>query len=207
MAVATVPDDEQAYDHSGQPIAPLTPAGFPYRYKLRGRGLSSYASTAEEVLALVVEDYPRLLDLDDTAADDDRARYEEQAHDVRVLHAFGVITNLVAGAIISGELTVAEEAVLQRSAERGPDWPPITVEDCPRWDHPAVPMVLLSALYDRSLGTRTPPAGHIVFIDPGEPDTYVGDLMRLGVIEVTTNPAYRPGRLTEIIAPLARQAD
>ena len=88
MAVATVPDDEQAYDHSGQPIAPLTPAGFPYRYKLRGRGLSSYASTAEEVLALVIEDYPRLSDLDDTA-DDNRARYEEQAHDARVLHAFG----------------------------------------------------------------------------------------------------------------------
>lgn len=204
MAVATVPDDEQAHDHSGQPIAPLTPAGFPYRYKLRGRGLSSYASTAEEVLALVIEDYPRPLDNDGDASAD-QARNDEQAHDARVLHAFGVITNLVAEAIISGELTAAEEAVLQRSAERGPDRPPITVEDCPRWDHPTVPMVLLSALYDRSLGTRTPPAGHIVFVDPGEPDTYLGDLIRLGLIEVTTNPAYRPGRLTEIIAPLPRQ--
>ena len=55
MATTTVLDDDQAPDHAGQPIAPLTPEGFPYRYKLRGRGLSSCASTAEEVLALVIE--------------------------------------------------------------------------------------------------------------------------------------------------------
>ena len=58
MATTTVLDDDQAYDHAGQPIAPLSPTGLPYRYKLRGQGLSSYASTAEEILALVIEDYP-----------------------------------------------------------------------------------------------------------------------------------------------------
>ena len=41
MATTTVLDDDQAYDHAGQPIAPLSPIGLPYRYKLRGQGLSS----------------------------------------------------------------------------------------------------------------------------------------------------------------------
>lgn len=197
MAVTTVLDDEQATDHAGQPIAPLTPAGFPYRYKLRGHGLSSYASTAEEVLALVIEDYPTPPDTNDA---DELARYDEETHDVRVLHAFGVITTLVADALISGQLSAEEEAVLQRSAERGPDRPPITADDCPTWEHPTVPMVLLTVLYDRSLSERTPPHGNVIFIDPGVPETYLADLQRLGLIQLTRNPAYRPGRLTEIIA-------
>lgn len=198
MATTIVLDDDQATDHAGQPIAPLTPEGFPYRYKLRGRGLSSYASTADEVLALVIEDYPQR---PDTADADGLSRYDEAAHDVRILHAFGVITTLVAEAIISGQLSADEEAVLQRSAERGPDRPPITAHECPSWNHPTVPMVLLTVLYDRSLGQRNPPAGNVVFIDPGDPDTYLSDLQRLGLIQLSTNPAYRPGRLTEITAP------
>lgn len=204
MATTTVLDDDQAYDHAGQPIAPLSPTGLPYRYKLRGHGLSSYASTAEEVLALVIEDYPQRPATTDADADvdaDKLSRYEEEAHDLRVLHAFGVITTLVADAIISGDLSVDEEAVLQRSAERGPDRPPITADECPSWDHPTVPMVLLTVLYDRSLGQRTPPTGNVVFIDPGVPEIYLSDLQRLGVIQLSRNPAYRPGRLTEIIAP------
>lgn len=196
MATTTVLDEDQATDHSGQPIAPLTGAGMPYRYKLRGRGLSSYASTADEVLALVIEDYPQPPDATDAEA---MSRHDEETHDVRVLHAFGVITTLVTDAIMSGKLTASEEAVLQRSAERGPDRPPITADDCPSWDHPSVPMVLLTVLYDRSLGQRTPPAGNIVFIDPGDPDTYLSDLQRLGLIQLSRNPAYRPGRLTDII--------
>lgn len=198
MATTTVLDDDQATDHTGQPIAPLTPAGMPYRYKLRGRGLSSYASTADEVLALVIEEYPQPSDTTDLGA---LSRHDEEAHDVRVLHAFGVITTLVADAIISGKLSADEEAVLQRSAERGPDRPPITADDCPSWDHPTVPMVLLTVLYDRTLGRRTPPAGNIELIDPGDPDTYLSDLQRLGLIQLSRNPAHRPGRLTEIIVP------
>ena len=198
MAITTVLDGEQVTDHAGQPVAPLTPAGFPYRYKLRGRGLSSYASTADEVLALVIEDYPTPPDTDDLA---ELARSDEEAHDVRVLHAFGVITTLVADAIIAGQLTAAEEATLRRSAERGPDRPPITAHDCPSWDHPSVPMVLFTVLYDQSLGQRTPPAGNVMFIDPGVPETYLSDLQRLGLLQLSRNPAYRPGRLTEILAP------
>ena len=49
-------DDEQPTDHAGEPVAPLTPAGLPYRWRLRLRGRSLYAVDADQVLAAVIDD-------------------------------------------------------------------------------------------------------------------------------------------------------
>ena len=51
-------DDEQPVDHTGDVVAPLTPAGMPYRYRLRLRYRSLYAVDADQVLAAVIDDYP-----------------------------------------------------------------------------------------------------------------------------------------------------
>ena len=64
-----------------------------------------------------------------------------------------------------------------------------------------MPIVLIEPLYDTSLGSRVPPAGNVVFIDPGVPDRYLRDLARLGIIELSRNPMYREGGLTELIIP------
>lgn len=199
MPVTVVPDEQQQIDHNGQPIAPLTPAGLPYRYRLRRPGSAVYAATADDLLGVVIDGYPA-----EPAQDADPAAvqaWDQQTHDLRVLHAFGVITTLVADAIISGQLTADQEHILQRSAERGPGAPPITAADCPRWEVDSVPMVLIEPLYDPSLGDRVPPAGNVVFIDPGVPDRYLRDLARLGLIELSSNPIYREGGLAELIIP------
>ena len=56
--VTVVPDDQQQVDHNGQPIAPLTPAGLPFRYRLRRPGSAVYGATADDLLAVVIDGYP-----------------------------------------------------------------------------------------------------------------------------------------------------
>lgn len=202
MAITTVLDTDQVNDHAGQPVVPLTPDGMPYKYKLRRGPSNVYTSTADEILSVVIDDYPQLPPSPDAI---DLDLYDRESHDTRVLHSAGVITTLVADAIMSGQLSADEEAVMQRSASFGPDFPPITTAQCQRWDNSDVAMVLLCIRYDRSLGERVPPAGNVVFIDPGVPETYIWDLHRLGVIELTRNPVFRPGGLTDIVTPDQKQ--
>jgi hypothetical protein len=196
-------DDEQPVDHAGSPVAPLTPAGLPYRWRLRLAGRSVYAVDADQVLAAVIDDYPTRPSDGDTAAA--WARFEETSHDARVRHAFGVIVDRVAEAMVNDRLDVDSERVLQRSAERGPDRPPITRDDCPEWAH-EVPMILIKDLYNPAVTTRRPPRGNIVFIDPGLADAYLLDLAGLGVIDLEQNPVYRSGGSTEILIPGTAEA-
>src|SRR6476469_7771664 len=89
--VTVVWDDEQPVDHAGAPVAPLTAAGMPYRWRLRLPDRSLYAVTADQVLAAVIDDYPQ--PPADDAPEAEWHSFDEAAHDVRVLHAFGVIVN------------------------------------------------------------------------------------------------------------------
>ncbi|MDN5802996.1 MAG: hypothetical protein L0H26_00155 [Microlunatus sp.] len=189
--VTVVWDDEQPVDHAGAPVAPLTPAGMPYRWRLRLPGRSLYAVDADQVLAaVVVVDYPSppAEDEPDSAWED----FEQAGLDARVLHAFGVIVDHVAQAMINGVLDPDAERVLQRSASRGPDNPPITLYDCPEWSH-EIPMILIKDLYNPDVTTRQPPRGNVVYIDPGVAETYLLDLARLDVVDLEQNPAYRSG--------------
>lgn len=194
-------DDEQPRDHAGAPVAPLTPAGMPYRYRLRLPGRALYAVTADQALAAVVDDYPSPPPTDPDTDGPGWEQFDQDSHDTRVLHAFGVIVDHVAQAIIGGQLDPPAEATLQRSALRGPGHPPITAEDCPVWDHP-VPMILIKDLYNPAVTDRRPPLGNVDYIDPGVAETYLHDLARLGVVDLQLNPAYRPGGSAEILAPL-----
>jgi hypothetical protein len=195
-------DDEQPVDHAGEPVAPLTPAGMAYRWRLRLPGRSVYAVDADQVLAAVIDDYPTPPDTADTT-DAAWDRYELTCLDARVLHAFGVIVDHVAQAMFAGLLEPDAERILQRSAERGPDHPPITVDDCPEWPH-QVPMILIKDFYNPAVTSRQPPRGNIVYIDPGQPEPYLLDLDRLGVVDLEQNPVYRSGGTAEIIIPNRR---
>ena len=194
--VTVVWDDEQPVDHAGAPVAPLTRAGMPYRWRLRLPGRSLYAVDADQVLATVVDDYPAVPA--DDAPDSSWASFDEASHDARVLHAFGVIVNHVAQAMMAGLLDADAERLLQRSANRGPDNPPITIDDCPEWSH-EVPMILIKDLYNPDHTTRQPPRGNVIYLDPGVPETYVLDLARLDALDLEQNPAYRPGGAAEIV--------
>ena len=197
--VTVVWDDEQPVDHAGAPVAPLTPAGMPYRWRLRLPGRSLYAVDADQVLATVVDDYPA--QPADDAPHSSWEDFEQTSHDARVLHAFGVIVNHVAQAMMAGLLDADAEHLLQRSANRGPDNPPITIDDCPEWSH-EVPMILIKDLYNPEVISRQPPRGNVIYIDPGVADTYLLDLAMLGVVDLEQNPAYRPGGgAAEIVAP------
>lgn len=190
--VKLVYDEDQPVDHGGEPVAPLTPAGLPFRYRLREGDHAFYASTADDLLAVIIDDYP-----EPTSDDADDAvvhTYDEAALSARTLHAFGVITNHVAAAIISGNLTADQERMLRRSAERGPDYPPITADDCPTWDADD-PMILIAGLYHQSLH-RVAPAGNVIFIDPGTPEHYLWDLARIGEAQVYENPVFADGHST-----------
>ncbi len=133
-----IADADQQVDHSHQPVPPVSPGGFPYRYKVRLQGANAYAFTADEVLALFIDGYQ-------SQPGRDREAQLEQVK-LRGRHCTGVIVNHVAQAMFAGQLSPEEEAVLQRSAEYDTGRDPITVDECPRWDHPDVPMLLMGDL-------------------------------------------------------------
>ena len=127
----TVPDSDQQTDHSHRPVPPVAAGGIPYRYKVRLARRNVYASTADEVLSLFIEDYrPR---------PEPTADIELEQVKLRGEHCIGVIVNHVAQAMIAGELSSGDEAVLQRSAEYSTGRDPITAGELPRWDHPKRP--------------------------------------------------------------------
>lgn len=194
--ITVVWDDQHPVDHAGAPVAPLTPAGMRYRWRLRLPGRSLYAVDADQVLAAVIDDYPVRPAAD--APDAEWESFDQASHDARVLHAFGVIVDHVAQAVMAGLLDADTERVLQRSASRGPGNPPITFDDCPEWSE-EVPMILIKDLYNPDVTSRQPPRGNVIYIDPGVPGRYLLDLALLGLVDLEQNPAYRPGASAEIV--------
>ena len=185
-----IADADQQVDHSHQPVPPVSPGGFPYRYKVRLQGANAYAFTADEVLALFIDGYQ-------SQPGRDREAQLEQVK-LRARHCAGVIVNHVAQAMFAGELSPDEEAVLQRSAEFGTGRDPITVEECPRWEHPRVPMLLMGDPYAPEYGKFDPPLGNVKLIWPGRAERYLDGLAELGLIALSENPAVTASPLVEV---------
>jgi hypothetical protein len=185
-----IADADQQVDHSHQPVPPVSPGGFPYRYKVRLQGANAYAFTADEVLALFIDSYQ-------SQPGRDREAQLEQVK-LRGRHCTGVIVNHVAQAMFAGQLSPEEEAVLQRSAEYNTDGDPITVEECPRWDHPEVPMLLMGDLYAPEYGRFEPPLGNVKLIWPGRAERYLDGLAELGLIALSENPAVTASPIVEV---------
>lgn len=185
-----IADADQEVDHSHHPIPPVSPGGFPYRYKVRLQGANAYAFTADEVLALFIDGYQ---------SQPGRGR-DAQLEQVKLRgrHCTGVIVNHVAQAMLAGILDPANEAVLQRSAEYNTGRDPITAEECPRWDHPTVPMLLMGDLYAPEYGRFEPPVGNVTLLWPGRAETYLHDLAELGLIALSENPAVTASPLVEV---------
>lgn len=186
-------DADQLIDHGGKAVPPVTDAGMPYRYKVRLAGRSAYATTADEMLALFVPDYP-------LPTPDDTRTKQEVALDLvrsRGQHCLGVMVNHVALAILSGGLTSEEEQLLQRSAELD-ETGPITTKHCERWTHPDVAMALMGDLYAAQYGRYEPPTGNVVFLFPGGAERYLTDLAALGLLALSQNPAWTSAPLVEV---------
>lgn len=185
-----VSDDDQQVDHNHRPIPPITAGGIPYRFQVRLDGANAYASTADEVLALFIDDY-----LPQPPADRDTELAQIRR---RGEHCLGVIVSHVAHAMLGGRLTAEETAVLQRSAEFGPGQDPITKHECPRWSHPEVALVLMGDLYAPEYGRFEPPAGNVVLVWPGRAERYLTGLAGLGLIALAENPAVTSAPLGEV---------
>ena len=186
-------DADQLIDHGGKAVPPVTDAGMPYRFKVRLAGRSAYASTADEMLALFVPDYP-------LPTQGDTRTKQEVALDLvrsRGQHCLGVMVNHVALAILSGRLTSEEEQLLQRSAELD-ETGPITTKHCERWTHPEVAMVLMGDLYAAQYGCYEPPTGNVLFLFPGSAERYLTDLAALGLLALSQNPAWTSAPLVEV---------
>ena len=185
-----VQDRDQQVDHGHRPVPPVAPGGVPYRYKVRLVGHNIYASTADEVLSLFIDGYrPRPPLGRDVELEQVKLRGE---------HCIGVIVTHVARAMLSGRLSAEEEVVLQRSAEYGTGRDPITAAECPRWDHPDVPMVLMGDLYAPEYGRFEPPLGNVRLIWPGRAESYLHGLAELGLIVLSENPAVTAAPLVEL---------
>lgn len=185
-----IADADQQVDHSHQPIPPVAPGGSPYRYKVRLQGANAYACNADEVLALFIDGYQ---------SQPGRGRdVELEQIKLRGEHCIGVIVNHVAQAMLAGQLEPAEEVVLQRSAEYHTGRDPITADECPRWDHPDVPMLLMGDLYSPKYGRFDPPVGNVTLLWPGRAERYLHDLAELGLIALSENPAVTASPLVEI---------
>ncbi len=185
-----IADADQLVDHSHQPVTPVSPGGFPYRYKVRLQGANAYAFTADEVLALFIDGYQ-------SQPGRDREAQLEQVK-LRARHCAGVIVNHVAQAMFAGQLSPDEEAVLQRSAEFGTGRDPITADECPSWDHPDVPMLLMGDAYAPEYGRFEPPLGNVKLIWPGRAERYLDGLAELGLIALSENPAVTASPLVEV---------
>lgn len=185
-----VSDDDQQFDHNHRPVPPIAVGGIPYRYQVRLDGAKAYASTADEVLALFIDDYLPQPPVDrDTELAQIRRRGE---------HCLGVIVTHVAHAMLDGRLTAEETAVLQRSAEFGAGRDPITRDECPRWDHPEVALVLMGDLYAPEYGRFEPPTGNVVLVWPGRAERYLTGLAGLGLVALAENPAVTSAPLVEV---------
>lgn len=189
-----VDDVDQRADHSGKPIPPVTAAGLPYRYKVRFSGWNAYACTADEILALFIPDYRPDPPHSGAQAGDVELKQVQR----RGRHCVGVIVNHIAHAMLEHRLSEQEEQLLQRSAELGNNRDPVTVQECPQWLNEDVPMLLMGDLYAAEYGRFTPPAGNVVFLNPGYADQYLADLANLGLLALTENPAYRARPLVEV---------
>lgn len=172
------PRDLPRNDH-GTPVAPLTPAGHPYRlcWHDTDRGELVYAATADDLLD---EWMPGYLGLDD-----DRRMF------TRAQHALRIRTALVAQIAASAD-DLDED--LERVLLADVDDPQLL--ELRQWDHTA-PLVLLDTLYRPYTDRRAPISGldgdvrdpsNILWLRTATPEAYIHSLAHAGVIQLDIHP-------------------
>lgn len=165
-------------NHHGNPVAPLTPAGQPYRlcWHDTDRGELVYTATADDLLD---EWMPGYLDLD-----------TEQRMLARAQHALQVRAGLLAQIAASNNLHQDIERLLLAAA----DDPQLL--QLQRWDDPT-PLVLLDTLYrpytDRSAPISGPDGdvrdpSNILWLRPAQAEAYLTSLAHAGVIDLDIHP-------------------
>lgn len=196
--LSIVGDSADLVDHGGKPVAPLTPAGGPYRFRMRqhDRARTTYASDADALLSVLIEDYPDHVDASQETL--------MAAYQARVGHAAGVIFGLFASAVLTGQLSEDEEAILLASTVHTEQLPAITTEQCRRWTHPEQPMVLIRELYLADDPVR-PPGGNIYWIGCGDAESYLQSLAALDQIVLQENPSVTRLPPTTITSVRARE--
>lgn len=185
IETTVVPFPDREFDHSGDLLAPLTSAGLHYEWAVQRPGSTStiYSTDPDGVFEVLIEDYDAT---DDPAvslevrAEAARARIDQRA---QFTHAH--IVNHVAQAVLAGQLSVDQEAVLERC---GDYLHPLTVDEVPEWTAP-VPLVMPAVFYgDRArlagLPELVPPAGNVVLLDVTDPSSLLEDLGRIGALRV-----------------------
>lgn len=170
--------DQLPRNQHGDPIAPLTLAGLPYRYRWVDHdhgGELFYAETADNLLGHWIPGYQHA---DHTGRALLRAQHAVQVRD-------GLAAQLVTTAKTNGiPLTREQEAVLLDDLDKMPD---IT-----RWDS-EVPLVLLEGMY-RPYTHRLPPLSgidgdvqnptNIIWLRNAHPDSYIQSLATAGMIDL-----------------------
>ena len=166
-------------NHHGNPVAPLTPAGQPYRlcWHDTDHGELVYTATADDLLD---EWMPGYLDLD-----------TEQRMLARAQHALQVRAGLLAQiAASTSNLHQDIERLLLADA----DDPQLL--QLQRWDDPT-PLVLLDTLYrpytDRSAPISGPDGdvrdpSNILWLRPAQAEAYITSLAHAGVIQLDIHP-------------------
>lgn len=200
--LAGVSDGAVLVDHGGKSVAPLTPAGGQYRFRMRehDRARTWYATDADALLSVLIDAYPDPASLPQQASEGEKQEEAQHmsdevavaaalaAFEARVRHASGVIFNLFAAAVMAGDLSEEDEAILLASATHTEEQPAITNDQCEHWTHPDHPMVLIRELYLPGDDDR-PPGGNIYWIRAATAESYIQSLAVLGEIELQENPA------------------
>lgn len=179
-------DQEQASDHAGKPVPPMSPDGAPLRWKVRLEDSSIFATTADEVLSCFISDYDPTSP--DTAAEE--VDLEQRRRRQRVEHLHGIIINHVASAIMRNSIDPAAANVMQRAASWTLRQGPLQEGECPTWDH-LVPLLLFADAYDlHAVPPRTPPAGNVQLVRSYTATEYLVDLAATGMLHLEQNPAW-----------------
>jgi len=178
--VLRLPPDQIPHNQHGDPVAPLTADGRPYRLRWVDHDHGDelvYAASADDLLAHWIPGYQ------DADSDDRvllRARHAAQIRDA-------LVAELAVDARDQGLLTAEQEKVLLSDLGQLPD--------IPRWD-PPVPLVLLEGMY-RPYTDRVPPLSgidgdvrepsNIIWLRNAHPETYLVSLAEAGVIDLAVH--------------------
>ena len=178
--IVRITADQLPRNHHGDPVAPLTTDGRPYRLRWVDHvdgGTLVYAQTADDLLAHWIPDYQH-------ADPPGRALLRAQ-HAVQIRDA--LVAELAVDARAEELLTAEQRDILLCDLDQMPD--------LPRWD-PSVPLVLLEGMY-RPYTDRTPPISgidgdvrepsNIIWLRNAHPEPYLVSLAEAGVIDLAVH--------------------
>lgn len=170
-------DADRPQDHAGDYVAPLSSTGRPFSHALRleTQQTTIYSTSADGILAELIDNYdPRELDGHDPAAD---TTLEQTRVDQRARHAYSVVVNHAAHAILTG---ASDDTIttLQRSTHYHQ---PLTHDELPEYLDQQIPLALIGAFYGPDTDNQ-PPSGNVVMLRTEHPEQYLHDLATIGAI-------------------------